>query len=104
MPDTIGSFRALAEGFVPAGPLSGAIGAATAVLTSQLPFHIGFKLPFELTYGDTLRLPIALVNNTPEGVTAQLHVSHLDEGLHVTDQKGKGVGSSILPRGSERAT
>lgn len=61
------------------------------MLTSRLPFHIGFKVPFEMTYGDTLRVPVALVNESLDDVSAQLHVSQLDECLQVTDPKGCGV-------------
>src|SRR5205814_5444780 len=45
---------------------SGALGAATASLESVQPFYLEPKLPLEVTAGDTIRLPISLVNGTAQ--------------------------------------
>ena len=96
--DTIGSFRALAEGFVGAGPLTGALGSSQLVMTSRLPFHIGFRLPFELTTGDTLCIPVVLANNSEDDLTAQLQLTHLDAGLRSNDSAGMGIRTiDLLP-------
>ncbi len=60
--DSVTSFRATAGGFTAAGN----IGAASLVFDSVQPFYVEPKLPLEVTEGDVVQLPIALVNGTSE--------------------------------------
>ncbi|MGC4117769.1 MAG: alpha-2-macroglobulin family protein [Myxococcales bacterium] len=60
--DAVTTFRAFADGV--AG--DGALGSASAGLESVQPFYVEAKLPLEVTSGDVIRLPIALVNGTEQ--------------------------------------
>lgn len=60
--DSVTSFRATAGGFTAAGN----IGGASLVFDSVQPFYVEPKLPLEVTEGDVVQLPIALVNGTSE--------------------------------------
>ena len=63
--DGVTSFKVSAGGFDGAG----ALGAATTTILSVQPFYVEPKLPLEVTAGDTIRLPVSLVN----GTTGTLH-------------------------------
>jgi hypothetical protein len=63
--DSVTSFKATAGGF----DADGALGAATSSVESAEPFFVEPKLPLEVTAGDTIQLPVNLVN----GTTSPLH-------------------------------
>jgi len=72
--DSVTSFRAGAGAYTS----QGALGAASVALESVQPFYLEPKLPLEVTNGDTILLPVALVNGLNEplkggrlGVTAK---------------------------------
>ncbi|MEM1353483.1 MAG: alpha-2-macroglobulin family protein [Planctomycetota bacterium] len=71
--DSVTSFRVKADAFTRAG----ALGAGTALIESVRPFYIEPKLPLELTAGDKVLLPIALVNNTDRALPVDLRISNL---------------------------
>jgi len=56
--DSVTTFRASADAF----NASGALGATSAVIESVQPFYIEPKLPLEITAGDTILLPLGVVN------------------------------------------
>lgn len=58
--DNVTSFRIQADAFTAAG----ALGAGSHVIDSVEPFYLEPKLPLEVTAGDKIQLPIALVNGT----------------------------------------
>ena len=58
--DAITSFRATAEGL--SG--SGLPGRGESLIASRLPISLAAKLPLEVTYGDTITLPVTVENTT----------------------------------------
>jgi uncharacterized protein YfaS (alpha-2-macroglobulin family) len=69
--DAVTSFKALAGAF----SRDGALGAGKASLESVQPFYAEPKIPLEVTTGDLVRLPVALVNGTSQsllGATASV--------------------------------
>jgi uncharacterized protein YfaS (alpha-2-macroglobulin family) len=60
--DSVTSFKVSAGGFDDGG----ALGSASTSIESVQPFYVEPKLPLEVTAGDTIRLPISLVNGTAE--------------------------------------
>lgn len=58
--DSVTSFKA----FAGAVGSDGALGSAVASLESVQPFYLEPKLPLEVTSGDVVQLPVALVNGT----------------------------------------
>ncbi|CAM3210215.1 A-macroglobulin complement component [Corallococcus sp. ZKHCc1 1396] len=60
MSDSVTTFKA----FAGAVGADGALGSAVAELESVQPFYAEPKLPLEVTSGDVVRLPVALVNGT----------------------------------------
>lgn len=60
MSDSVTTFKA----FAGAVGSDGALGSAVAELESVQPFYAEPKLPLEVTSGDVVRLPVALVNGT----------------------------------------
>jgi uncharacterized protein YfaS (alpha-2-macroglobulin family) len=71
--DSVTSFRVKADAFTS----SGALGASSKLIESVRPFYVEPKLPLELTAGDVVRLPIAMVNNTNQELPVDLIVSKL---------------------------
>ena len=76
MNDSISSFRIWAEGV----SASGAVGVATALITSTNPFYMEYKLPIEATSGDELTIPVTLVNNLTNATTVTLAKKSSDNG------------------------
>ncbi|KFA91529.1 MG2 domain-containing protein [Archangium violaceum] len=60
--DSVTSFKA----FAGAVGDDGALGSAVATIESVQPFYAEPKLPLEVTSGDVIQLPLALVNGTSE--------------------------------------
>ncbi|WNG58685.1 A-macroglobulin complement component [Archangium gephyra] len=60
--DSVTSFKA----FAGAVGNDGALGSAVATIESVQPFYVEPKLPLEVTSGDVIQLPLALVNGTSE--------------------------------------
>lgn len=80
--DSVTSFKALASAFDSAG----ALGAGSASLESVQPFYLEPKVPLEVTRGDTVLLPLALVNGTSSAL----------KGASVQVQVGNGVSASAV--------
>jgi uncharacterized protein YfaS (alpha-2-macroglobulin family) len=73
--DSVTSFRARAGAFT----ATGSLGAATLALDSVQPFYVEPKLPLEVTAGDKVLLPVALVNGLSQPLAAHLTVTGTDE-------------------------
>lgn len=58
--DAVTSFRVWAEGFSAAGDIF----AATTTLESVEPYYVEPKIPLAVTVGDTIQLPVNMVNST----------------------------------------
>jgi len=71
--DSVTSFRVKADAFT----AKGALGEGTQLIESVRPFYVEPKLPLELTAGDKVLLPIAMVNNTDRELPVQLILSKL---------------------------
>jgi uncharacterized protein YfaS (alpha-2-macroglobulin family) len=71
--DSVTSFRVKADAFTK----DGALGAASSLIESVRPFYVEPKLPLELTAGDKVLLPIAMVNNTDDELGVELFLSKL---------------------------
>ncbi len=90
MSDAVTTFRAAAGGFT----TDGTLGASTAELESKQPFYLEPKLPLEVTQGDVIRLPVAVVNGTNE----PLNGTKLEASIN-TDVKISGTGTFDLKTG-----
>lgn len=66
--DSVTTFRVLAD----AHAVDGRIGTGRGELASRLPFHIEPKLPLEVTAGDRIDLPVAVVNDSANAVSAKV--------------------------------
>ncbi|MGA2229425.1 MAG: alpha-2-macroglobulin family protein [Tepidisphaeraceae bacterium] len=91
--DSVTSFKVRADGF----DSSGALGEGTATVTSVEPFYIEPKLPLEVTAGDVIRLPIAVVNGTYGTLNAQM-ILQADSPLTI----GPVAPLSLAPGGRDR--
>ncbi len=58
--DSVTAFRATADAF----DAMGRIGTATTTVKSVEPFYIEPKIPLQVTSGDVIKLPVAVVNST----------------------------------------
>jgi hypothetical protein len=67
--DAVSTFRVAADVFSADGALGS---SASTVIESVQPFYVEPKLPLEVTAGDVIRLPIALVNGTAEDLSVTL--------------------------------
>jgi len=90
MSDAVTTFRAAAGGFTN----DGALGETTTELKSVKPFYLEPKLPLEVTQGDIIRLPVAVVNGTNE----PLNSTKLEASIN-TDVKISGTGTFDLKTG-----
>lgn len=95
--DSVTTFKATA-GAVGDG---GELGSAVAELESSQPFYVEPKLPLEVTSGDVVRLPVALVNGTDASLTgvslkAELKGDVKLSGNKTMDLAANGRGRQIL--------
>jgi hypothetical protein len=65
MNDSVTSFRIFAD----AVSEKGALGTSSSAVSSVEPFYVEPKLPLEVSSGDIIRLPMALVNRTKEDLS-----------------------------------
>jgi hypothetical protein len=97
--DSVTSFRVMADGFTD----KGALGQADAMITSRQPFYLEPKLPLEVTAGDTVMLPVSLVNSTAGNLKVVLK-AEAGEGISLPadfagklELKSDGRGRLLLP-------
>ena len=87
--DSVTSFRVAANGYTAAG----ALGTASAKLESVRPFYAEPKLPLEVTEGDVVRLPVALVNGTREPLSTVSLALDTRADLRFTQPQGLSLGA-----------
>jgi hypothetical protein len=64
--DSVTTFRIMADAF----GNNGALGRSDKVIKSLEPFYIEPKMPLVVTVGDTIKLPVALINSTAKTLSA----------------------------------
>ena len=79
--DAVTTFRVTADAQADAHSADGTtglgrIGAGGGTIVSRIPFSLEPKLPLEVNAGDTIDLPVAVVNDTKDGMTVALKVEH----------------------------
>jgi hypothetical protein len=79
--DSVTQFRAMADGYT----TQGVFGSSDVMVESRRPFYVEVKAPIESTFGDRLRLPVVLVNETDESMETLLSVSTGQAGAEVGD-------------------
>ncbi len=84
--DSVTTFRVLAD----AHTGDGRIGSGGGEVLSRLPFQIEPKLPLEVTTGDRIDLPVAVINRTSEQQQVQIGLS-ADGTLQVVGDKSRSV-------------
>jgi hypothetical protein len=68
--DSVTTFRVLAD----AHGADGRIGSGGGEVVARLPFQLEPKLPLEVTMGDRIELPVAVINNRSEAAPVELEV------------------------------
>jgi len=68
--DAVTSFKISADAF----DANGALGEGTATIHSIQPFYVEPKLPLEVSAGDVIRLPIAVVNGTGDPLPVKFSI------------------------------
>ena len=68
--DSVTTFRVSVD----AHAAEGRIGSAAEEIRSRLPFQIEPKMPLEVTTGDTIQLPVAVINATHESADIQMQL------------------------------
>ncbi len=68
--DSVTSFRVMADAY----DAKGRLGEADLLIESREPFYLEPKLPLEVTAGDRILVPVALVNSTPEDIDARIAI------------------------------
>ncbi|MBN2663981.1 MAG: hypothetical protein JXR68_10060 [Bacteroidales bacterium] len=71
-PDEVSSYKITTEGV----SANGNIGRAEAVMNVVKPVSIITKIPYELTYNDTISIPVVVKNSTLNEINGQLVVNH----------------------------
>lgn len=74
LPDSITTFRVKVDGHTQ----EGRIGTAFGEVISQMPFYLEPKLPVEVSLGDFIDLPIAVVNETSEELPVGVSMQNSD--------------------------
>ena len=72
--DAVTEFRVLVD----AHAEEGRIGTGTGEILSRIPFNLQPKLPLEVTAGDLIHLPLAVVNDTEKPLPVELAVEFAD--------------------------
>ena len=66
--DSVTTFRVAVDGH----SMDGRIGSDSAVVRSRLPFQVEPQLPLEVTVGDRIDLPVAVINATEEAASVEV--------------------------------
>ena len=82
MPDSVTCFRAYADCFA-----GSRLGTGTALIECSEPFFIEFKLPPEVTIGDLIQVPVALVNETSSELVGTVAPTVDGKGLKIDSEK-----------------
>jgi alpha-2-macroglobulin-like protein len=65
--DSVTSYRIMIDGF-----REGLFGSKDKIVECKEPFYVEAKLPVEVTVGDTLEIPVVIVNESPEDLQVSL--------------------------------
>ena len=85
--DSVTAFRVSVDGHA----AGGRIGSSTAELQSRLPFQLEPKMPLEVTTGDRIELPVAVINATNQAASVSMTLQ-ADPSLRVDDtQRSRSV-------------
>jgi hypothetical protein len=80
--DSVSSFRMTGDAF----GRNGALGSGETLISSVEPFYIEPKMPLEVSVGDVIELPVAMINASTKNInTANLLVT--SEGLTISQAK-----------------
>ncbi len=79
--DSVTSFTVAADAF----DSDGVIGSGTIAIESVRPFYIEPKLPLEVTAGDHIRLPVAVVNGTSTPLGGVRLATSVDPKIRIDD-------------------
>ncbi|MCE9544641.1 MAG: hypothetical protein K8T25_03865 [Planctomycetia bacterium] len=75
--DAVTTFRVAVDAHAAAGSEGlGRIGTGGGGLVARIPFSIEPKLPLEVNAGDTIDLPVAIINDTKDGMTVGLKLEY----------------------------
>lgn len=91
-PDEVSSFKIMMEGISE----NGNVGVGTNNLNIVKPVNIQTKVPYELSYNDTMTIPVILNNSTKNDVSGTIKISH-SENLKPLTETEKEV---IIPANS----
>ncbi|KAJ5074214.1 macroglobulin / complement [Anaeramoeba ignava] len=87
--DSVSSFRVFIDGFNSEGLLGF---SESFVIDSKEPFYLEPKFPLEVSFGDKINLPVALVNSLPNDMDLSLKAEILSKSLAIEgDSEWKGT-------------
>jgi uncharacterized protein YfaS (alpha-2-macroglobulin family) len=82
--DSVTAFRVLADGFT----ADGSLGSSTSNVEAVRPFYIEPKLPLQVTSGDTIQLPISIVNGTNRDLRSTQITASAVAGIRISPLTG----------------
>ncbi|MHC4885408.1 MAG: MG2 domain-containing protein [Planctomycetota bacterium] len=91
--DSVTAFRVMADGF----GRNGALGTGDLLLESRQPFSVEPKMPLEVTVGDRVEIPVALINATATDF-ARAHLLVRADGLSVAPVKADSLAAGARAR------
>lgn len=93
--DQVTSFRIDIDGH----SVDGRIGSGSDIVTSRIPFQIEPKLPLEVTTGDRIDLPVAVINATVDDISVKVD---LEVGSSLERKNSESVSTSVQANGRTR--
>ena len=94
--DSVTTFRLEVDGHSPGGR----IGSGGGMITSRLPFQVEPKYPLEVTTGDRVELPVAVINTTDKDSKVSLSIN-TSPSLRVRDSQTRSIDLSAEERRRE---
>jgi alpha-2-macroglobulin-like protein len=85
--DSITSFNIFADCITK----EGIFGSSSKLIQSKEPFYIEPKMPLEVTFGDLIQLPLALINSSTENLDVKLKCSTKGHGLTIKQENQEKV-------------
>lgn len=93
--DSITSFRVMGDAF----GRNGALGSSDQLFKSVEPFYIEPKMPLEVTVGDVIELPVAMVNASNQDIDSATIITSTDQqGLSITQAQSVSLASGERSR------
>ncbi len=94
--DSVTTFRVNVEGHT----MNGRVGSGGGAVTSRIPFQIEPKLPLEVTTGDRIDLPVAVINASDEEISVNVDLK-VGRSLKRADKESQSF--SVAPDDRTRA-